>query len=374
MKKISIKFAVAFSLAAILLTALFSGCTRRPLEREFGGAMKVIVKCFWSLDNYPENPTGITIYLFREGDPAPRVITTTSVDRYEMNLGVGKYKLYVISQSPGEYWTFDFENMDSYDDAQVTLIENPSSWFARYTKVDDEVVVNNPENLAVGMAEPFEITQEMIDKYLKYYEQYEHDHIYDPREGWKGGDGSNHDYGGLDIIEVPVTPMNITSQLWVTVYAGNAHMIKGMRAATTGFARTFGLTQSTTAHESVSQALNEWQLEMLTKAEMKIGRLDGMITTFGLPDGAVPSPDRTPDLNISTLLVDNSTVHDYVFKVGDKITLEERNPGYRNLYRLILGSPDDPAIIIPEVDPAPGGGFTAGVADWEDEYNVDIPL
>ena len=168
--------------------------------------------------------------------------------------------------------------------------------------------------------------------------------------------------------------MNITSQLWVTVYAGNADMIMGMRAATTGFARTFGLTRSTTGHESVSQVLNEWQREMLTRTELRIGRLDGIITTFGYPDGELPSADRVPDLNISTLLVDNSTVHDYVFKVGDMITLEERNPGYRYLYRLILGSPDDPAIVIPEVDPAPGGGFTAGVADWEEEYNVDIPL
>ena len=208
MKKTSIKFAVAFSLAAILLTALFSGCTRRPLEREFGGAMKVIVKCFWTLENYPETPTGMTIYLFTEGESSPRVITTPNVDRYELSLGVGRYKLYVISQSEIEYsTTFNFENMDSYDGAQVTLIENPSSWFSRYTKADDGVVVKNPENLAVGEAEPFEITQEMVDKYLKYYEEYQHDHIYDPREGWKGDDGSNHDYNGLDIIEVPVTPM-----------------------------------------------------------------------------------------------------------------------------------------------------------------------
>jgi hypothetical protein len=169
--------------------------------------------------------------------------------------------------------------------------------------------------------------------------------------------------------------MNITSQFWVTVYAGNAHMIKGMRAATTGMARTFGLTQSTTAHESASQVLNDWELEMLTKADMPIGKLDCMITTFGLPDGEVPSASRNPDLNISTLLVDNASVHDFTFKIGDKITLDQRNPGYRNLYRLILGSPDDPAIIIPIVEPEENsGGFTAGVVDWDDEIEIDIPL
>ena len=200
MKKICIKFAVAFSLAALLLPALFSGCTRRPLEREFSGAMKVIVKCYWLLENYPEKPTGMTLYLFREGDSAPRVITTSNVDQYEMSLGVGKYKLFVLSQSPEEYWSMDFQNMNSYDNAQATLVENPSSWMARYTKAGDDPVVNNPESAAVGMAEPFEITQEMIDKYLKYYEEYQHEHIYDPREGWKGDDVSNHNYGGLDII------------------------------------------------------------------------------------------------------------------------------------------------------------------------------
>ena len=76
------------------------------------------------------------------------------------------------------------------------------------------------------------------------------------------------------------------------------------------------------------------------------------------------------------MLIDNSTIAEYVFDVGDKIQKLTPNPGYRNLYRLIFGTIDDPAIIPPDVPPAGGtsSGMDATVSDWEDGETVEIPM
>lgn len=363
--------------AILAWTAFFPGCTRRDLEIEYRETMRVVVKCVWKIVTYPEVPTGMTLYFFREGDMTPKVITTSNVDSCVVELGVGKYKAFAISQSPEEYWTYQFDNMNNYDLASVTLIENPSTWYAAYSKVgDDELVVNNPENLAVGIADEFEITQEMIDEFQEEFYTYK-------REPFRGIPVTPDEIDKEEIdreirtkyytIEIPVDPKNIVSQLWVTIYAGNIDMLRSVRAATSGMARTFALTGNTTLHPSATQVINQWSLEVKSKAD-RVGRIDGIITTLGLPDGDIPSVMRDSTLNVSTLLVDNKTTADFYLNVGDKFRLEEPNPGYRNLYRLVFGSETDPAIIIPEVEPAHGGGFTAGVEDWEEEVEVEIPI
>jgi len=85
---------------------------------------------------------------------------------------------------------------------------------------------------------------------------------------------------------------------------------------------------------------------------------------------------RDSTLNVSALLIDEKTQEDYVFNVGDKITSEDPPLGYRALYRLIFGSVEEPAIHPPPVPPpgGEGGGFTAGVTDWDEELIIDIPI
>ena len=316
----------------------------------YRNTVRVIVKCIWKVKAYPEGykPTGVTLYFFKDGEYYSSV-TTANVDSCEVQLDKGHYKMYMITQSPEEYWRMEFDNMTSYDNAATTLRESEVNWVTRASET--EPVVENPDVMCVGVAEEFDITETMTEEYQYYYtnlQKIKASKAQTSSDGTKGGTKSEEERYYEERVEyytirIPVEPKNIVSQMWVTIYAGNADVLQSVRASNSGMARTFELTQNTTNFEEAIQIMNQWTLTM-DDEKRRVGHIDGIITTFGLPNGEQPSPQRDSTLNVSALLIDNSTVADYKFSVGDKIQKLEPNWGYRNLYRLIFGSIDNPAI------------------------------
>ena len=353
---------------------LMVGCERRPLEIVYRTTVRVVVKCIWQVNAYPEGitPSGVTMYFFRDGE-FYTTVTTANVDSCEVQLPEGHYKMYMITQSPEEYWKMEFTHMNSYPDAITSLRPTTVGWD---TRTGEETIVENPEVLCAGVADEFEISVKQTEEYQYYYTNLTK---MKAAAGTKADIDENISYFEERVeyytIRIPVYPQNIVSQMWVTIYSDNADMLKSVRASTSGMARTFELTQNTTADEEAVQIINEWKLTMDDTAN-NIGHIDGIITTFGLPNGEQPSVQRDSTLNVSALLVDNKTVEDYVFNTGDKIQLLPSNPGYRGLYRLIFGSIGEPAIHPPRVDPEDGkkSGMDATVSDWEDGETVEIPM
>ena len=373
MKKLNLNGLAA---ALVLLAAVVSGCERRPLEYITTLTQRVIVKCLWEADSYPEGerPTGITLYIFRDGE-FYNSVTTSNVDSVELQLGRGTYKMYMISQSVDEYGTMQFYDMSIFPDARSVLEPASADWA---TRGPNELVVQDPEVLLAGNSEEFSITDEMVIEYQSIYEKWRaKKNLID--SGSATGEDSE-EYTRLKetvefrTIRIPIKARDVVSQFWVTIYVGNADMLQSMRASTTGMARTFDLTQDVTDIEKATQVIRYWSLGMDDNLA-HIGHVDGIITTFGLPDDEHASSQRDPFLNVSALLVDNKTIADYVFNVGDKIEELDPNPGYRRLYRLIFGSKEIPAIELPDVIPVEaGGGFTANVTDWEEEIEAEIPI
>lgn len=362
---------------ALLLAICFVGCQRRPLETMYSSTIRVIVRCIWKVNAYPEKPTGVTLYFFRTGDALPRIITTSNVDSCEVQLPAGHYKLFMITQSPEEYWTMHFNNLSRYDAAEAALEEKTTKW---YTRADDEQVAQNPESIAVGIADEFDITEDQVEEYQEYYQLWRTRTKAITRTKAGLTKAEEEEIAKIEervrytTITIPVDPSNIVSQFHVTIYSDNADVLMSVRAATSGMARTFELTQNTTGKETATQLIEQdWTLTMddVTK---RVGHIDGIITTFGLPNGEIPTAVRDSSLNVSALLIDNKTKEDYVFNVGDKIQILEPNPGYRHLYRLVFGSVDAPAIHPPDVKPKTSGGFTAGVEDWSEEVEADLIL
>lgn len=354
-------------LAAALLVA---GCRIEP-PLHFKQAMKVIVKVLWKAEVYPDGikPTGVSMYIFRNGEYYTEQVSG-NVDSSTVHLEPGKYRIFMISQSPDEFAYMEFHDMDNFDLASVSVTESTSKW---YTRADGEVLINNPEQMTVGISDEFEITQEMVEKY-RYY---------DSNSGWSawttkadGGEIEHTDEGDVWVnyytIRVPIHPMPVVSQYWISIYSDNADVLKSVRCSTTGMARSFFLTQDKTGSDEGTQFVSEWTLTM-DDPTTRVGHLDGWVTTFGFPNGEMPGPDRDPTLNVSTLLIDNKTVQDYVFKVGNLITAEEAPDGYRALYRLILGSEAAPVIHPPDIEkPEDAQGLDATVGDWEREETVDV--
>ena len=362
--------------AFILLAAVLAGCERRPLEYISSLTVRVIVKCIWEVRAYPEGerPTGMTMYFFKDGQ-FYNSVTTSNVDSCEVMLEKGHYAMYMISQSTQEYGTMEFEDMTNFTRARSILEPGAADWA---TRGPDEIVVQDPEVLLAGVAEEFDITEDMAVEYQRTYKQWT-----DKKREIAEGGGTSADEQEIQALEdevqyltvrIPVYPSNVVSQFWVTIFVGNADMLQSMRASITGMARTFDLTLDVTDVEQATQVIRYWSLDMDDNLH-HVGHVDGLITTFGLPEDQTPSTMRDSTLNVSALLVDNKTVADYVFNVGDKIQELEPNPGYRKLYRLIFGSKEDPAIVLPDVIPVEsGGGFTANVTDWDDEIEAEIPI
>ena len=364
----------------LLVAFAGAGCQRRPLESMINNTIRVIVRCVWEVKAYPEGekPTGITMYFFKDGE-FYKSLTTASVDSVEVQLDKGHYNMYLIGQSVEEYSDMVFDSMMDYDDASTSLMERPADWA---TRGQDELVVRDPEVLVAGVAQEFDITQDMVDEYQTYYtDWYEQQQRLAANSETKASTQDEQNLAFLEekiqylTVRIPVYPKNVVSQLQVSIYAGNIDVLKSMRASTSGMARTFEITQDVTDKPRATQLITAWRLNV-DNPDRRIGHVEGIINTFGLPDGQHPSSLRDSTLNVSALLVDGQTVADYTFNVGDKIRELPPNPGYRQLLSLVLGSSDEPIITFPDVTPVDtgGGGFTANVTNWEEEMEVDIPI
>ena len=342
---------------ALAVAAVFAAsCTIDP-PLHLRQAMNVMIKVLWKAEVYPDGvkPHGVSLYIFRNGDFYMKH-PTADVDSCAITLEPGKYRLFMISLTTDEYRHMDFFDMHDFDNACVSMMEATSTW---YQPSEGETLIYDPELMTVGISDEFEISEEMIQEYLKN------------NPGFYGSDS----YINIFTVRVPVYPRNVVSQLWATIYSDNADVLKAVRASITGMARNFLLTQDRTGDEEGTQLLTGWSLTM-ENPETRVGHLDCKINTFGLPRGESPSPLREPTLNLATLLVDNSTTETYTFYVGDKFKLEEPVPqGYRLLYRLIFGTVEEPAIHPPDVKPAGGddpSGFEALVDDWGETEDLDI--
>ena len=146
---------------------LLVGCERRPLEAIYRSTVRVIVKCIWEVHAYPKGmrPSGVTMYFFRNGEYYTTV-TTANVDSCEVQLPEGSYKMYMITQSPEEYWRMEFDHMTSFSDAATTLRSTSATWA---TRTGEEPVVENPEVLCAGVADEFEISVKQTEEYQYYY-------------------------------------------------------------------------------------------------------------------------------------------------------------------------------------------------------------
>lgn len=356
------------------VAALVVACERRPLVYMEEEGAKVVVKVLWKAEVYPEGvkPTGVTLYFFRDGQ-FYRQHTTADVDSCAVQLDPGTYKLYMISQSPEEYGQMEFEDMTDFDRASVRVVETKSRWYTRSS--EDEELIANPELMTVGVSDEFVVSEEMVENY-----QFYNYNLRKRKKATKGEEENNAELTKAEelvnyyTIRVPVYPKSIVSQYWVTIYSDNVDVLKSVRASTSGMARSFELTQDMTGDDEGTQFITQWSLT-IDDPFTRVGHIDGKITTFGFPHGETPSAQRDSTLNVSALLIDNSTVEDYVFNVGDRITAGDPPEGYRALYRLVFGSAKVPAIHPPDVRPdGESSGFDATVSDWEEGDKVDVVM
>lgn len=116
--------------------------------------------------------------------------------------------------------------------------------------------------------------------------------------------------------------------------------------------------------------------------EMEVGEVTATFHTFGLPQTESYENMEPADnlIHYRFFLVDEKTFCNYMFKVGDRVTVSD---SARTIY-VELGhnsdipqepskdaDPDRPGIL-PDVAPAHSSGFDAKIKQWGDEIIIDL--
>lgn len=364
---------VRWMTAAALLVLLPAGCQRRPLEIYYHPTCRVTLDVDWS--DFPEVPTGMSAYFFRDGDAVPTIIPTADIYSTEVNLPEGHYRCFVINQTEEEFYSFDFTEMNQFGEAKAVLATTKSRWFkSTRAGVDPSAVAIAPENLGIGLVGEFEITAEMVENYQADYADW----------ATKTKTKSEVSKSFLDASSVHLHAIvhNVVCELNVRVHIQNIQYLYSARASMDGLATGVFLHNGVTTESKTVQLLESdiWTMHT-NNNDPSSGYIEAKIRTLGLP-GKISSnlSLRDPAANIfslNCLLVDNSTVRTFDFEVGNKFDLEMGIHGLNLVLNLSVGTEMEPEITLPEVEPAGGGstgGFDVNVDDWDQGETVDIPM
>ncbi len=324
-----------------------TSCEHKELSYHHPHTAKVSILSDWSMFD-KETPTGMTVMVYpQQGGEAIKHLTHT-LDYATLNLPVGIYHSIIFNQSESEYGSVSFRGMKSYETAEVYTNSTKSSWYK--TRAEDERVVTAPEWIGTSRHEGAEVTQQMVDA--------------------TGEDMLAHTKprNALGIVIAEHTPQNIIYTVTVTVHVKGFHNLRSARASLDGLAEGYFFGLGKYSKNSVTQLIEDWQ-KNADKDDPTKGTITASITCFGLPDGHTATPEENL-FSLSILLVDNKTVMDYTFKVGDRFVDDNANVSLSLELELEIEEP------LPDVKPEGGssGGFDATVDDWGDEENVEIEV
>ncbi|MBF6627577.1 MAG: DUF5119 domain-containing protein [Proteiniphilum sp.] len=340
------------------LTFLAS-CEHKELEYKHPHTTEVRVDVDWSRFTPYETPTGMTLMLYpqsADGNVVTHLSNTTS--QAILNLPADRFHMLVFNQSISEFGTISFQGLDKQQTAMVVANEYTSRWYM--ARNDNEKVVTNPEWLGVGNVSGAEVTQAMIDAEVEAM--------------LRAGTGNS-----LPTI-ASIVPVNIVSTVKIRLRIRGIQNLRSARAALNGMAEGYLLTSMRPTKGKVTHLMEEWTMKR-DEADPTMGVIETSFTCFGLPDGHHAGAEENL-LSLSLLLVDNKTIRDYSFNVGDRFTMgnpsgenSENNPNQGGVY-LEMMLDYDTEITLPDVTPEGGsaGGFDAEVEDWgdEEEYELNI--
>ena len=348
----------------VFIFALFS-CDRYEIESYYTGTASVHVDIDWE-SRFGKKPSGMTIMLAKDGDSITYTDVTNDVERYELHLEPGEYKMLIFNLSSGEFGSMRFFQMKSFDEAYAYAEQ-----LQRTTGFWDVNVSYMREPEAIGCAvDTFTILPEMIDDEFHFVP-------------WREKVENNKEEVALKEVVEPMT-----TELFVRVRIIGIKYMAAVIGNISGMANGFMLTQAWRREQSGYHLLDNWHLAS-TRAEVdstNIGYISTQINTFGLPRGRELLSQRDSTSNTLSLMFTLIDDRQLVFRypVGKHIRYRgaEEN-GYFNKHdvtlelELLIEAPffeDDEVPNLPYSQPTGTGAFEAEVAPWGDDEVIDIPM
>ncbi len=336
----------------MVAAALLSSCRHKELCLMHPHTADVTIVADWS-EFDKQTPTGMTVMVYpqEEGGKAVRH-QTHDISHADMGLPVGIYNSIVFNQSQPEFGSVLFRGMDSYETAEVYCNSSKSSWYQ--TKTDEERLGEEPEWLGTSRHEGAAVTKEML---------------YATTEATLSAQSRS----SLEFIIAEHTPENIIYTIRVTVHIRGIYNLRSARASLTGLAEGYFLGKGRYSASKITQLIEQWSTTV-DKNDPTKGTINAVFTCFGLPDGHTGIPEDNL-LSLSLLLVDNKTIKDYTFEVGDKFIHYDGEEAEVNI-SLSLELDLELGETLPDVKPVDGtnSAFDATVNDWGEEENYEIEI
>ena len=341
--------------------ALFSSCEHKELCYNHPHTAEVRIDADWSKFTPYENPTGMTLMLYPQYSGASVISYLTNTTSHAiLSLPADRYHVLVFNQSLSEFGTISFQGLDKRETAEVVANTQTSRWYA--VRNESEKVATSPEWLGVANFSDAEVSQAMIDA---------------GEEAMMQAATRN-----TPLAIASLTPVNVISTVKVRLRVKGIQNLRSARASLNGMAEGYHLTTMQPTKRKATYLMEEWTMTR-DKTNPTMGVIETSFTCFGLPDGHQSTAAENL-LSLSLLLVDNKTIKDYSFNVGDRFVvgdassgnISEINPEQEAGVYLDIMLDFDTDITLPDVPPegGSGGGFDAEVEDWgeEEEYELNI--
>ena len=348
------------------LIGLLASCDRYEVERYYTNTTNVTVEVDWQ-SRFGERPSGMTIMLAKDGDAITFTDITNNVDRYDLQLEPGEYKMIIFNRTFGEFGSMRFLQTKSFNDVYANAMQ-----LQRTTEDWDINASYMREPEAIGCAvDTFTVTSDMADDSYLFV-------------NWKDE---------IEVINKPLTLHEVvepmTTELYIRVKIIGYKYMASVVGNISGMADGFLLSQVWRRQQSSYHFLDNWTAKAAPEESsdtMSVGYITTTISTFGLPHGRELLSQRLPAHNVLSLcftLIDE-TKHVFRYLVGDKITYREVEDAQKFnkadvtlTLDLELVAPfytDDEVPNLPYAQPKGTGAFDAKVEPWGDEENVDVPM
>ena len=344
-----------YTLYLIVAILLFASCEHKELCYKHPHTTKVRIDVDWSKFIKYEIPTGMTLMLYPQFSETGVISSLSNTTSHAIvNLGADRYHVMVFNQSGSEFGSITFRGLDKQETAEVIVNEHKSRWYS--VRNEYEKVATDPEWLGVGNIGNAEVTQQMIDAEVA---------------ATMGGATRS----GETVIAT-ITPLNIVHTVKVKVHIKGIYNLRSARGSLNGMAEGYRLTAMQPLAGKVTHLMENWTIKR-DAADPTKGVIEATFTSFGLPQGHQLTVEENL-LSLSLLLVDNKTIVNYTFQVGNKFTRRtiQNNSGQATDMELELFLDLLTDITLPDVAPEGGssGGFDATVDDWgdEEEFGIDI--
>ena len=341
-----------------ILLLVLTSCNHKEFCYNHPHTAPVRVNVDWSRFEPYESPTGMTLSFFPEMGEKVFTQQTHTVTHSVVELPADRYHVLVYNQSPSEFGSFMFQDMQDPLLASVVAINHSSRWYT--TRGDEERVATEPEWLGVGNYADAEVTEAMVETQDKLMQI------------------ASAQTRAAEPVIATVTPRNVIYTVSVKVNVQGIHNLRSARASLTGMAEGYYLAQDKRMDTEVTHLIEEWSATR-DESDPTKGYITASFTCFGLPDNHAGQPEENI-LTIDLLLVDNTTIKTFVFHAGDKF-MKSNNSSVETevdleLYVVLTHDLNGNLIVLPDVQPEGGAdsGFSASVDDWGEEIEHDIKM